>query len=151
MPLALPDRADAVLLDLDGVLVDSRRVFVNSLNAALEGVGLAPWPVERLLPFLGPPLHGTVAHLLRETGEEARPVVATSKVITLAEPLLEEHGLRRWFAAVAAPAPEAREESKGVTVGQALGELPDARAPVMIGDRHYDVHGAGEHGVPCVG
>jgi len=45
----------AVIFDLDGCLVDSRRVFLNSMRYALEKLGLEPRTDAELLPFLGPP------------------------------------------------------------------------------------------------
>jgi phosphoglycolate phosphatase len=78
-------------------------------------------------------------------------VVATSKARALAEPLLVSLGLRPFFAEVYGPSLEARAETKGETIARALQGLPGARAPVMIGDRHYDVAGAREHGLPCIG
>jgi phosphoglycolate phosphatase len=50
---------DAVLFDLDGVLVDSRVPFVRSVNAALAAQGLPPRPERELHQYLGPPLHQT--------------------------------------------------------------------------------------------
>lgn len=59
---------DAVLFDLDGVLVDSRTAFVRSVNAALAEHGLPEREPDELLPYLGPPLHRTMATLA--AGEE---------------------------------------------------------------------------------
>ena len=48
---------DAILFDLDGVLVDSRVAITRSIEAALTAHGL-PAPVEtELYAFIGPPLH----------------------------------------------------------------------------------------------
>jgi phosphoglycolate phosphatase len=59
---------DAVLFDLDGVLVDSRIAFTRSMNAALVEHGLPERSAEALHPFLGPPLHRTFATLAAESG-----------------------------------------------------------------------------------
>jgi phosphoglycolate phosphatase len=50
---------DAVLFDLDGVLVDSRVPFARCINEALATHGLAPRPEHELHRYLGPPLHRT--------------------------------------------------------------------------------------------
>jgi phosphoglycolate phosphatase len=178
--------ADAVLFDLDGVLVDSRTAFVRSINAALAEHGLPERPAEELLVHLGPPLHRTMA-LFAADDEQAdalvvsyraryrrtmaaesavfdgipealdalgatRPlVVATSKAAALAEPLLEQLGLRDRFGAVYGPKLQARDEAKSLTIARALEGLPHARSPVMVGDRKFDVLGARAHGLPCVG
>jgi phosphoglycolate phosphatase len=178
--------ADAVLFDLDGVLVDSRVAFVRSFNAALAEHGLEERPAEELLVHLGPPLHRTLrryaaddaqadalvlsyrARYRRTMADESavfdgipealeelaatRPlVVATSKAQALAEPLLEQLGLRERFGAVYGPQLQARDESKSLTIARALEGLPHARRPVMVGDRKFDVLGARAHDMPCVG
>jgi phosphoglycolate phosphatase len=177
---------DAVLFDLDGVLVDSRTAFVRSVNAALGEHGLPPRDAAELHPFLGPPLHRTFASLaaseeqvdalvvsyraryrarmaeessvfdgIPETLERLAAtmplVVATSKSQALAEPLLEQLGLRDRFAAIYGPSLQARDESKSLTIARALEGLPHARRPVMVGDRKFDVLGARAHELPCVG
>jgi phosphoglycolate phosphatase len=55
---------DAVLFDLDGVLVDSRVPFARSVNRALTSHGLAPRPEHELHRYLGPPLHRTFRALV---------------------------------------------------------------------------------------
>lgn len=46
---------DAVLFDLDGVLVDSRVPFARGVNHALTSHGLAARPERELHQCLGPP------------------------------------------------------------------------------------------------
>jgi phosphoglycolate phosphatase len=57
---------DAVLFDLDGVLVDSRTPFARSVNSALTAHGLTPRPEDELHQYLGPPLHRTFQALVGE-------------------------------------------------------------------------------------
>jgi phosphoglycolate phosphatase len=78
-------------------------------------------------------------------------VVATSKSQALAEPLLEQLGLRDRFAAIYGPSLQARDEAKSLTIARALEGLPHARRPVMVGDRKFDVLGARAHELPCIG
>ena len=59
---------DAILFDLDGVLVDSRAPIARSINHALVCLGLAPRAEEALHPRIGDPLHGVFVELLREQG-----------------------------------------------------------------------------------
>ena len=47
---------DAILFDLDGVLVDSRAAITGCINHTLRTHGLAEQPPERLHRFIGPPL-----------------------------------------------------------------------------------------------
>ena len=50
----------AVLFDLDGVLLDSAAAIIGCINAALVELGEEPRPPESLRRFVGPPLvrHG---------------------------------------------------------------------------------------------
>ena len=48
---------DAILFDLDGVLVDSRVPITRSFNAALAAHGLPARPDAELHAFIGPPIH----------------------------------------------------------------------------------------------
>ena len=92
-----------------------------------------------------------VPELLRDLHGRVPMAVATSKVLTLAEPLLEKLGLLALFETVAAPAPETVNESKAATIASALTALGGPATPLMIGDRFYDVDGAREHGIPTIG
>ncbi len=65
--------ADAVLFDLDGVIVDSRVPFAGCVNAALREHGLPERPAQELYPFIGPPLHDTF--LVLGAGDRARSCV----------------------------------------------------------------------------
>jgi phosphoglycolate phosphatase len=67
---------DAVLFDLDGVLVDSRTAFVRSINHALVEHGLPERETAELLPYLGPPLHRTFATLAAEAEQVDALVVS---------------------------------------------------------------------------
>jgi phosphoglycolate phosphatase len=44
-----------VIFDLDGVLVDSRAVFLSCVNYAFAKLGLPTRPDAELLPYIGPP------------------------------------------------------------------------------------------------
>lgn len=54
----------AVLLDLDGTLVDSRAPYVHCLAGALREAGVVPPGDEALHRFLGPPIEETLEGLL---------------------------------------------------------------------------------------
>jgi phosphoglycolate phosphatase len=65
---------EAVLFDLDGVLVDSRIPIARSINHALERSGLAPQPEADLHTRIGDPLHALFVDLLR--AQVADPALA---------------------------------------------------------------------------
>jgi phosphoglycolate phosphatase len=56
--------SDAVLFDLDGVLIDSRGPIAACANAALVAHGLPPREPEELHRFIGPPLGETFVLLV---------------------------------------------------------------------------------------
>jgi phosphoglycolate phosphatase len=62
---------DAVVFDLDGVLVDSRRPIAACINAALADHGLAPEPETLLHGLIGPPLRDAFLGLLASRGADA--------------------------------------------------------------------------------
>ncbi|HZE05989.1 MAG TPA: HAD hydrolase-like protein [Solirubrobacteraceae bacterium] len=66
-----------VLLDLDGVLVDSRAAITGCINEALVDHGLPAWSAESLQRFIGPPLAQAFAEL---TGEDAASGLVASCV-----------------------------------------------------------------------
>lgn len=66
--------ADAVLFDLDGVIVDSRVAFARCVNAALVAHGLPERPEHDLHRYLGPPVHETF-HRLAGDVPDARALV----------------------------------------------------------------------------
>jgi phosphoglycolate phosphatase len=59
-----------VLFDLDGVLVDSRAAFLNSMALALADLGLPAFSREQLLPCIGPPLKTGFSGLLGREPED---------------------------------------------------------------------------------
>jgi len=61
-----------VLFDLDGVLVDSRAAFLNSVALALTDLELPSFTREQLLPCIGPPLKVGFSGLLATTAEDPR-------------------------------------------------------------------------------
>jgi phosphoglycolate phosphatase len=63
VPLPLPQRPDAVLLDLDGTLSASGPAIVTGIAAALAAVGAPPLDPIQLQGFLGPPLVDSFAAL----------------------------------------------------------------------------------------
>ncbi|MCO1657390.1 HAD-IA family hydrolase [Pseudonocardia humida] len=83
-----------------------------------------------------------------------RLALATAKPERLAAEIVDGLGLTRHFALVGGSDPVAGRVGKGPVVGSVLERLglDPARDPVvMVGDRHHDVEGAAEHGVPTIG
>lgn len=59
-------RPSAVLFDLDGCLVDSRRAITTSMNAALVALGLPEREPASLYRYIGPPTHEAFTDLVGE-------------------------------------------------------------------------------------
>jgi phosphoglycolate phosphatase len=95
-----------------------------------------------------------IEELLRDLHGRVPLAVATSKVIDATQDLLDKLGLTELFDAICGPAMDTVNEPKSITVAHALSALGGAEAvtaPVMIGDRFYDVEGARAQGVPTIG
>lgn len=76
--------------------------------------------------------------------------VATSKLQGEAERIVADFGIAQYFTAIAGASPERL--SKADVVAHALERLDAAstHAPLMVGDRIWDIEGAATHGVPTV-
>ncbi len=76
----LPMRADLVIFDLDGTLVDSRLDLANAVNRMLEDLGRPTLPVAQIVDFVG---NGLARLLERAVGDPA--------LVDAARPLFERH------------------------------------------------------------
>jgi phosphoglycolate phosphatase len=96
-----------------------------------------------------------MATLLRDLSKDSRKVsLATSKPELPATLMLEHFGLATYFDVITGASPDEVRSAKTDVVAEALVRLRDLGAdlsrPVMIGDRHHDVEGAADHGVPAI-
>jgi phosphoglycolate phosphatase len=60
----------AILLDLDGTLIDSRPGIAASCTATLRALGHAPDPSFDVTPLIGPPLPQVIAQLLQRYNDD---------------------------------------------------------------------------------
>lgn len=142
-----------------------REVVGPPLAVSLREVfGLDPEQIAQVIPRYRalqlsrldavPPYEG-VPELLRALAHAGVPLaVATSKVVTTADEVVDRYGLRDCFVAVCgAPIGETGGLKQWV-VGDALRQIRaagcDVDHVVMVGDRHHDVVGAGVHGIPTI-
>ncbi|OZG30151.1 HAD family hydrolase [Williamsia sp. 1138] len=96
-----------------------------------------------------------MAALLAELSDSGRPMaVATSKNQTTARRILEHFGLDGHFQYIAGASDDGSRRTKSDVIEHALKSLGITdvaeRPVVMIGDRHHDVHGSAEFGIPAV-
>ena len=78
--------------------------------------------------------------------------VATSKLDVTAYKVLDHFGLSPYFDVVAGSRADGTLSEKSEVLAHALGRLgADPADALMVGDRKYDVEGAAENGVACMG
>jgi phosphoglycolate phosphatase len=101
------------------------------------------------------PVYPGVPALLERLREDGlRLAVATSKPEQTARKIVSGVGLAGYLDLVGGADHVAGRVGKAAVVGSVLERLhvDPARSPVvMVGDRHHDVDGAAEHGVPTIG
>ena len=101
------------------------------------------------------PLYPGVPELLDKLAAAGRQLaVATSKPEHTARRIAEGVGIADRFALVAGADHVLGRVGKGLVVASVLERLgldPRVTPVVMVGDRHHDVDGAAEHGVPAIG
>jgi phosphoglycolate phosphatase len=80
--------------------------------------------------------------------------IATSKPEVQATRILEHFGLAQYFDVIAGATEDESRSAKADVVAEALRRLEergvDLAHTVMVGDRQYDVEGAGMHGLPTI-
>ena len=86
---------------------------------------------------------------LRAAGKKL--YVATSKPQIFAEQILEHFSLRTYFQGVCGSNLDGSRCRKAEVIDDILNTLPPNASAVMVGDRMYDVAGAKEAGIPCIG
>ena len=85
-------------------------------------------------------------------------LVVTAKPRDMAETVLNHTGIDQYFQAVIGPAREDKKTDKGSLLKKALSYLATTRTDhfqkeqaVMVGDRMFDIKGAGEAGIHSSG
>lgn len=136
------------------------RAFVGPpLEDSFTALGLSRGVVDEALSvyrgsydLLSSPLYAGVPDLLRRLRAGGLPLaLATSKPQPFAELVVDRTGLAGLLDVVVGSDRGGGRVTKADVVGRALALLGDPLAPVMVGDRRYDLEGAAAHGVPCVG
>ena len=144
---------------------DLRPLVGPPFETALPELGLTPAQVAAAIAHYRrtydavaathTPLYPGVPVLLERLGTAGlRLAVATSKPEQLAARIVAGVGIAGHFTLVGGSDPAVGRVGKGNVVASVLGRLglDPARDPVvMVGDRHHDVDGAAEHGVPAIG
>lgn len=80
-----------------------------------------------------------------------RLFVATSKPESLANEVLEHFDLARYFEKICGATLDGSRSHKADVIQYLLNQLSYVNNIVMVGDTAYDVIGAAEHQIPCIG
>ncbi len=135
------------------------------LDSFRDRAGMSPAQSQRALEMYRPrylemglfdsAVYPGVAEVLRGVAESPLPLaLATSKPELAAITALEHYGLADYFDVITGASEDEVRSSKTDVVGEALVRLAaigaDVSRPVLVGDRDYDVEGAGVHGVPTI-
>lgn len=82
-----------------------------------------------------------------------KPVLATSKPEPFAREIIARYGLSGYFTFIAGSTMDETRAQKSEVVAYALKAcgIKDPSRAVMVGDRLYDVRGAAENGLGCIG
>lgn len=93
-----------------------------------------------------------IENLLRQLRTDGyRLYVATSKPETMARYILEYFHLSQYFEIICGSTLDGARITKSEVLRHLLKSLPAGETAIMIGDTIYDVEGANEVGIPCVG
>ena len=167
-----------IIFDLDGTLIKSEEGLYDSITYALEKSGVDPGDRKDMKRMIGPVLWESFQKFYNMSAEEAdRAVyegvvqmlealrnagrillVVTAKPRDMAEIVLNHTGIDQYFQAVIGPAREDKKTDKGSLLKKALSFLATTRTDhfqvertVMVGDRMFDMEGAGEAGIRSIG
>lgn len=110
---------------------------------------------ERYIPiglYECSPFEGMKELLERLRQEGVKLGIATLKPLYMARTLLEKEDMLRLFHVSCGADPDKMHETKAEILSRAMAELgADADSTVYVGDTKFDVHGAHECGVKCIG
>ncbi len=79
--------------------------------------------------------------------------VATSKPENAAKDVIEHFGLAEYFEMIGGDTPDHKRKNKTAVIDYVIKtmKITDKKDVIMVGDTHYDVIGAAESGIKCIG
>lgn len=92
-----------------------------------------------------------IPELLAKLHGEGRTLyIATTKMTSFAEKVLEHFGLAHFFARIIGGHPDGTRTDKREIIGEILSGIADPGRVVMVGDRKFDILGAKAHSIDSV-
>lgn len=154
--LGLPVPTPAELLAYVGPpLLDSFRDLAHFDVAEAENALEIYRPIYLESGVYDATVYPGLADVLRRIHEAPLPLsLATSKPELPATLVLDHYDLTKYFDELTGASADETRSKKADVVAEALRRLredgADLSAPVMVGDRIHDTHGAAEHSVPTI-
>ena len=179
-----------LLFDLDGTLTNPKEGITKCVQYALRHFQIDEPVLDKLIPFIGPPLRQSfmdvygfdeaqatlavakyrerfstvglfenfpypgIAAMLQQLQQQGKIMaVASSKPTIFVRQILEKFELAPYFQVIEGSNIDGSRVEKKEVIAEVLRQLgnPPAQQLLMVGDRKFDVIGAREMGLGCVG
>lgn len=179
-----------LLFDLDGTLTNPKEGITKCVQYALRHFQIDEPDLDKLIPFIGPPLRQSfmdfygfdeaqatlavakyrerfstvglfenfpypgIATMLQQLQQQGKIMaVASSKPTIFVRQILEKFELAPYFQVIEGSNIDGSRVEKKEVIAEVLRQLgnPPAQQLLMVGDRKFDVIGAREMGLCCVG
>lgn len=179
-----------LLFDLDGTLTNPKEGITKCVQYALRHFQIDEPDLDKLVPFIGPPLRQSfmdfygfdeeqatlavakyrerfstvglfenfpypgIAAMLQQLQQQGKIMaVASSKPTVFVRQILEKFELAPYFQVIEGSNIDGSRVEKKEVIAEVLRQLgnPPAQQLLMVGDRKFDVIGAREMGLGCVG
>lgn len=179
-----------LLFDLDGTLTNPKEGITKCVQYALRHFQIDEPDLDKLVPFIGPPLRQSfmdfygfdeeqatlavakyrerfstaglfenfpypgIAAMLQQLQQQGKIMaVASSKPTIFVRQILEKFELAPYFQVIEGSNLDGSRVEKKEVIAEVLRQLgnPPAQQLLMVGDRKFDVIGAREMGLNCVG
>lgn len=179
-----------LLFDLDGTLTNPKEGITKCVQYALRHFQIDEPDLDKLVPFIGPPLRQSfmdfygfdeeqatlavakyrerfstvglfenfpypgIAAMLQQLQQQGKIMaVASSKPTIFVRQILEKFELAPYFQVIEGSNIDGSRVEKKEVIAEVLRQLgnPPAQQLLMVGDRKFDVIGAREMGLCCVG
>ena len=145
-----------ILFDLDGTLTDPKEGITKSVQHALQAYGIDEPDLDKLCPFIGPPLSDSFKEYYGFSEAQAREAIDHFHEYFTKQGMFEN----KVYPGITHLLKKCREQAdmeeirvrKGDVIAYTLdrlGTTPEESKVIMVGDRKHDIIGAHENQLPC--